>query len=378
MTKILILTVSHGAAHRRAADALKAAFLEIQPGIQVEVRDALWHCARWFRAYYNSYAIPLRYWPGLWRWIEGYQHRQPSMGPARLYRAGSHPLGRYLQAENPDIVIATEVGVGELVAFAKRRARACFFLVALELMDFNRAWIQPEVDFYPVVHPDLGDELAQAGASREKIAACGMPIHPAYRQLPDHNSTRQRLGLQSNLPMLLVLFGGTGFGNPRRIVAEIKKVQAPLQTAFVSGKNSTLEKVLRRLLAGVPNTRVLGWVDNMHEWMVSADLLLSKPGGATVMEAASCGLPLLAFDPLPGNEERTCRWLEKWQVGVWMRSTDEVAPTIERLLASPEERDLLARSAQAIARPHAAFATAAEILRRWESVGAKKAVARDE
>jgi len=28
--------------------------------------------------------------------------------------------------------------------------------------------------------------------------------------------------------------------------------------------------------------------------------LLGKPGGAALMEACACGLPLLAFDPLPG------------------------------------------------------------------------------
>lgn len=377
MSKILILTVSHGAAHRRAAEALKAAFAEVQPTLQVEIADALKHCARWFRAYYDSYTIPLRYWPGLWRRIESYQHRQPSTGPARLYRAGSRPLVRYLQAENPDVVIATEVGVCELVAFAKRHANARFFLVALELMDFNRAWIQPEVDFYSVVHPDLGDELAQAGAPREKILACGMPIHPAYSRLPERNSVRLRLGLPNNLSLLLALFGGTGFGNPQRIVAEIKKIQAPLQTVFVSGKNSALEKELQRLLSGAPNTRVLGWVDNMHEWMAAADLLLSKPGGATVMEAATCRLPLLAYDPLPGNEERTCRWLEKWQVGLWLRSPGEIAPTIERLLTNQEERHLLAERSQALARPRAAFDTAIEILRRWKSAGAKRAATRE-
>ncbi|MGH9327367.1 MAG: MGDG synthase family glycosyltransferase [Terriglobia bacterium] len=365
MPKILILTVSHGAAHRRAGEALRAAFEEIQPASQIEVIDALKLCARWFHAYYDSYIIPLRYWPGLWRWLESYQHRQPSTGPGWLYRAGSQPLRRYLQAENPDIVIATEVGTCELVTFAKRSTSARFFLTALELMDFNRAWVQPEIDFYPVVHPDLGEELAQSGAPREKILACGMPIHPAFSRLPERDSTRLRLGLRGDLPLLLVLFGGTGFGNPGQIVRELKKVQTPLQMAFVSGRNSALEKELRRLLAGVPNACVLGWVDKMHEWMVAADLLLSKPGGASVMEAAACRLPLLAFDPLPGNEERTCRWLEKWQIGVWLRSSAEIAPVVERLLTNREEQDLLARRAGALARPRAAFDVAAEILKRW-------------
>jgi hypothetical protein len=49
--------------------ALRMALLEIQPGIAVDVVDALNRCTPWFRAYYNSYQIPLRYWPSLWGWV---------------------------------------------------------------------------------------------------------------------------------------------------------------------------------------------------------------------------------------------------------------------------------------------------------------------
>ncbi|PYV27226.1 MAG: hypothetical protein DMG24_05150, partial [Acidobacteria bacterium] len=72
---ILILTVPHGASHQGAAGGLARALVEIEPGATVEVVDALRHCAPWFRAYYNSYEIPLKYWPGLWSWIESVQHQ---------------------------------------------------------------------------------------------------------------------------------------------------------------------------------------------------------------------------------------------------------------------------------------------------------------
>jgi processive 1,2-diacylglycerol beta-glucosyltransferase len=92
----------------------------------------------------------------------------------------------------------------------------------------------------------------------------------------------------------------------------------------------------------------------MHEWMSAGDLLLSKPGGATVMEAAACGLPLLVFDPLPGNEERTCAWLEKWQVGLWLRSPSEISASVEQLLQHDEELARLRESSRSLSRPHAA------------------------
>jgi processive 1,2-diacylglycerol beta-glucosyltransferase len=367
MSRILILTTSHGASHRRASEALRKALSETAPGATVKVVDALRRCARWFRAYYDSYEIPLRYWPGLWRRIENYQYQQPSTGPGWLYRLGAKPLFRYIRDLSPDVVVATEVGICELTAIYKREARARFYLIALELMDFNRAWVQPEVDLYPVVHADLGAELVSSGAPPSKVVVTGMPIDPAYGHLPERSTVRACLGVRRNLPQLLALFGGTGHGNPSQITAELKRVRAPFQAVFISGRNAKLEQNLRHLCAGEPDWRVLGWVDNMHDWMRASDLLLSKPGGATVMEAAACGLPLLAFDPLPGNEERTCAWLEKWQAGLWLRSPREISSIVERLFNDRDELARLGETSRSLSRPHAAGELAALIMSSQEN-----------
>lgn len=371
MPGILILTTSHGASHRRASEALKKAFLSLNPNLRVEVMDAIEHCAGWFRAYYDSYAIPLRYWPGLWRAIESRQHQSRSTAPGWLYRLGGKPLFRTIDEFAPGVVIATEVGVCELAALHKRLSRSRYFLVGLELMDFNRAWAQPEVDLYPVVHAGLGEELAAAGAPREKILDCGMPIDPAFARPLSRAQARQKLGLgDDGLPILLVLFGGTGFGNPRRITQALAGIKTPFRAVFIAGRNAALKADLERLsreqpaLPGSPPSLVLGWVDNMQDWMAASDLLLSKPGGGTVMEAAACGLPLLAFDPLPGNEERICRWLERWQAGLWIKSPQELAPQAARLLADAEARAKLRDCAASIARPRGAFAAAEAILQR--------------
>ncbi len=359
---ILILTTPHGASHRRASEALRSAFLEIDSTLDVKVEDALSLCSGWFRAYYNSYAIPLRYWPDLWRRIERTQSQGASTGPAWLYRWGARPLFSYLARVQPKVVVAAEVGVCEIAAMYKRRTHAPFFLVGLELMDFNRAWVQPEVDLYPVVHPDLGLELEAAGAPRAKIFSCGMPIDPRFSHLPDRKEARRQLGVASDLPLILVLFGGSGYGRPRPIVEALQRVRAPFRAVFIAGRNRRLESTLLRMSMDRDAWRILAWVDNVHEWMAAADLVLSKPGGATVMEAAAAGLPFLAFDPLPGNEERTCAWLEKWRVGVWIKSPGQLSAVVERLLEQPGERARLAAQSSSLSHPRAAWDIAKAIL----------------
>jgi processive 1,2-diacylglycerol beta-glucosyltransferase len=360
--KILILTTTHGASHRRASNALRKALLEIRPALTVEVEDALQRCTRWFRAYYSSYEIPLKYWPSLWSRIEGIQHQSKSTGPGWLYRRGAQPLFRFMRSFDPDIVVATEVGVGELASMLKREGGARFRLVGVELMDFNQAWVQPEIDLYLVTHEDLGAELVAAGADPQKVLCSGQPLDPVFASLPPRESTRARLGLNPHLPVLLALFGGTGFGKPRIILEELRKVPQLLQVIFIAGQNLRLEQEARECCARFPRARALGWVDNIQEWMVAADLMLSKPGGATLTEGFACGLPMLAFEPLPGNERRTCAWIERWGVGHWVKRNQDLAPAISRLLSNGAELEQLRERARALARPRAAYVGAEAIL----------------
>jgi processive 1,2-diacylglycerol beta-glucosyltransferase len=360
--KILILSLPHGAAHQRAARAMRAAFNTLRPGAQTEVIDTLQHCTAWFRAYYNSYLIPLTLAPGIWRWIESRQHQADSTGPGWLFRRGAKPLFRYIHQFDPDVVIATEVGTCELAALCKRETGARFMLAGLELMDFNRAWIQPEVDLFLATHADLAAELVAAGADASKVITTGQPLDPAFASLPDRRAAREKLGISQDTVQILILFGGTGHGNPERILAEARKVRQPIEFVMVTGRNRRLEARLRKSYGNAPRMRVLGWVDNMQEWMVASDLMISKPGGGTLTEGFACGLPMLAFDPLPGNEERTCRWIEKWGAGVWIQKPEDLAPRIEALLSPSAQLAALRQKAAALARPYAARDGAVAIL----------------
>jgi processive 1,2-diacylglycerol beta-glucosyltransferase len=365
--KVLILTLTHGAAHQRAAKALRQALLDLRPGALVEVIDTLAHCRRWFKAYYDSYLIPLRYWPRLWSWIESVQHQSDSTGPGWLYRKGARPLFQFIAEYAPDVVVATEVGTCELAALHKRKSSAGFLLAGLELMDFNRAWIQPEVDLYLTTHPDLAEELRAAGAPAEKITTTGQPIDLTFASLPDRAAARARLGIREEARLLLVLFGGAGFGKPERILEELRKVRQPFDAVLIAGRNRKLEARLKEMCREVAHCLALGWVENIQEWMVASDLMIGKPGGATLMEGAACGLPLLAFDPLPGNEERTCRWIEKWGAGRWVKSPQELSRVVEGLLSSPQELAELQAKARALSRPNAARDAALAVLALYEA-----------
>jgi processive 1,2-diacylglycerol beta-glucosyltransferase len=351
----------------RLSRALEKALLQLRPNLNVEVVDALAHCTPWFRAYYNAYEIPLKYWPGLWDYIESHQFEGETTGPWWLYRLGARPLFRFIDAFAPDVVAATEVGLGEIAVIHKRDTGAHYSLVGIETFAFERPWAQPEVDLFVSCPGEVAAQVRSLGVPPEKILECGVPVDPAFDLCRDRPALRERLGLLQNLPVLLVNFGGSGKRKPREVVSELRKLQQPFQVVFISRRDESLRKELLRLTAGMAHTRILSWVDNMHEWMAAADMLLSRAGGGIVAESLNCGLPILVFDAPPGNERRFCHLIERcWHTGYWVQRPGELADRIDQLLRHPRELEQLRSNARQRAYPDAARIAAEAVLHLQE------------
>jgi processive 1,2-diacylglycerol beta-glucosyltransferase len=352
------------------ARVLEKALLELRPDAIVEIIDALAHCRALFRTYYDAFEIPLKHAPWLWERIEERQYRGESTGPLWLYRWGAQPLFRYLESFAPHVVVATEVGLCEMAALHKREAKARYSLVGVGTMDFERPWAQPEVDLFISSPGEIAARLRSAGVPPEKIIECGMPVDPAFTPCADKLSVRGRLGLEPDLPALLVNFGGSGKMQPRQVVSQLRKVARPFQAVFIARRDEKLRAELLRLTATMPHARVLAWVTNMHEWMSAADLLVSRAGSCTVAEALNSGLPILVFDAPPGSERRVSKLLaETWQAGYGVKRPDDIAERIHHLLTHPEELERLRQNAAQHAYPRAAHDAAEAILKITQRKG---------
>ena len=108
--------------------------------------------------------------------------------------------------------------------------------------------------------------------------------------------------------------------------------------------------------------RVVGWADDVASLMRAADLLITKPGGVTISEAALCGLPAVLFDSLPGPEERNAARLASSGAALISRGGEETAAAAISLLRDEPARRAMSLKARQLARPYAAFNIARIIL----------------
>ncbi len=361
--RVFILTLGIGSGHVRAAEVVQRAFYDCLDPVEVRLLDALKVAHSWFLTLYvRPYWWMLHHAPGLWRWLferrQKKQHR--STAPRWLFRFGCRRVLERLKDYAPHLVIVNEIGAAEIAALAKREGWFDAPIIAVQT-DFQTEppWVQPEIDVYCVASEDARAQMVNWGVSPNRILVCGIPVDPSFSAETDRPRLLKALGLDSGKPVVLVMGGGMGPAPLDEIVESLDVCRLPLQVLAVAGHNHELRQTLEQLRRKLTfDLHVFGWTDNVAALMAAADLLVTKPGGLTVAEALSAGLPMIVTHPIPGPEELHVRYLVQQGVAVEAGSLAEIPHFLTRLLDKPEKLEGMSRRQKDLSRPGAAHAVA--------------------
>jgi UDP-N-acetylglucosamine:LPS N-acetylglucosamine transferase len=100
----------------------------------------------------------------------------------------------------------------------------------------------------------------------------------------------------------------------------------------------------------------LGFITNMAEYMVAADILVSKAGPGTISEAAALSLPVMLTSYLPGQEEGNVDYVIDGGFGAFCQDTDPqaVGEEVAQWLNDDGKMKAMSIAAKAKGAPHAA------------------------
>jgi processive 1,2-diacylglycerol beta-glucosyltransferase len=366
------MTLSFGSGHGRAATAVAARLRALSPDADVRVIDALDGAAFWFRAVYVwPYWIMLRRAPGLWRRLfdARLRNRSRHTAPAWTFRHGcARTLGE-IAGFQPDVIVAAEVGAGEIAAIARRRALTNAPIVSV-ITDHQAepAWVAPEVTAYVAADDGVRDQLQMWGARPGQISVCGIPTDSRFEDILDIHSTRERYGCAADVPLVLLMGGGMGPSRMDLVAAGLCASGRPMHVVAVAGHDAGARRRLDRVRPTAPaSLTVCGWIDDVPALMRSAAVLVTKPGGMTTAEAAICGLPTVLFDPIPGPEERNALRLVDAGAGVLTRETVQTTAAVCSILDDPARHRAMSSEASRLATRSAAESAATLILDRAAS-----------
>ena len=81
--------------------------------------------------------------------------------------------------------------------------------------------------------------------------------------------------------------------------------------------------------------------------------MVTKPGGLSISEALVSQLPLIFFNPIPGQELNNIKVLNEYGVGVSCRSVSDIVDEIKRLKSSKDYYLTTLKKTKQLARPNA-------------------------
>ena len=98
--------------------------------------------------------------------------------------------------------------------------------------------------------------------------------------------------------------------------------------------------------------RVLPFTDKVPELMSISSVVITKPGGLTTTEGLVSNLPIIVINPLPGQEEENALFLEKNNVGVWIRKDDNPEVILSQIFNSPNKLEEMKEHTKLLAKPN--------------------------
>jgi len=323
---VLILSASIGGGHNAAAAVLRHD-LELL-GCRVTVLDGFAFATPLLSRYFAwSYPLQLRYAPWLYDWQFSLSHH---VGWTRFSRSlysifAADAFERLCAELRPDVVVSTYPLVTQALSTLREQQRLTVPAVAV-ITDFgvHRLWTAPGIDLHLV---PSSVSAAQVEDATGAVLVMKPLVRPAFREPIDRQKARERLRLQPDEFVTLIVAGAWGIGHVEAIVRDV--AVCDVRAIVVCGKNEHLARRLQRQYSGNPKVRVLGWTDALPELMAAADCLVQNAGGLTCLEAIARGLPILFYRPIAGHGVFNARTMEQAHVAHWIRDAGELRQVLE-------------------------------------------------
>jgi len=372
--KVLILSASAGTGHVRAASAIETVCRRSSGVGEVVNVDALSFTNKLFRDFYSKlYLTLVKDAPTLLGWWYERSDEPWKTDKMRLLldRLNTRPLVRLIAKLQPDITVCTHFMPAEIIShlITQKKIQAKLSIVVTDF-DFHAMWLSRAFHRYFVALDETKAYLTTLGLPPDRITVSGIPVDPAFAVPMVKADLRRKLGLSQDLPVILVSAGALGVNPAEQVVKSLRQLPQKAQVVVVCGKKpEAKDRVMQELARGDQGKvdfKVLGYVNEMPEWMGAADLLVSKPGGMTSAEAMAMGLPMVIYDPIPGQEERNSDQLLEKGVAIKCNEISILGYKVGQLLGDPARLGRMREAAIQMGRPQAAETVVQTLLTETE------------
>jgi len=347
-TQIDLIFFDAGGGHRASATALKALADQEQRGWQlrmVNLRDILepidvFHRLTGVRVedLYNrmlKYGLTIGTGPML---------RAVQFLIRRMHPRNVALLARYWQERRPDLVVSLIPNFNRAIFEGLRiadRARSQpatpMVTILTDLADCPpHFWIERQEQYLICGTAKAAEQaLAMGYPPTRVLRTSGMIVRPEFYRRPEisREQERRRLGLRPDVPTGLVMFGGFGSRRMLTIARRVAEAGVKTQLIFLCGHNQRLREQLSAMKLPFP-CHVEGFTRDIPHLMQLSDYFVGKPGPGSISEALVMDLPVIVERNARTmvQERYNTEWIERHQLGMVLRSFNEIVAGIAQML----------------------------------------------
>ena len=288
---------------------------------------------------------------------------QVTDGPRRVdaltqfvYLSAHRNIVRVLEETRPKLVVSVHPLVNRLIGNARATYRLSFRFVTVvtDLVSLHSSWADPGAELCIVPTEEAYQLLLRRGFPASKLIRTGFPVHPKFAAYPGTRAdARAALGVSGEPFTVLVTSGGVGSGQLRDLVLMLDQAYPAVQLLVVTGKNAALRAELQGL--GLrPSIHIYGFVENMEELMAASDIIITKAGPGTLMEALVMRRPVIVTEAVGMQERGNIDFVLNHELGAFCPTPDRIVPAIAELMDPATYAGTVARLADAVPRDGAA------------------------
>ncbi|MCC6575469.1 MAG: undecaprenyldiphospho-muramoylpentapeptide beta-N-acetylglucosaminyltransferase [Planctomycetes bacterium] len=208
----------------------------------------------------------------------------------------------------------------------------------------------------------------------------GNPLRAAFRDAPSKLKARALLGLEAELPTLLVMGGSQGAQALNRAMSDALKPLSHfggrMQVLHIAGK-ADYEAAASAWKSSNLLHKCVPFTNEPQVWMAASDLALCRAGAGTISELVALGVPAL-LSPYPhaadDHQRANARYIAACDAGAVVPDDELGGGRIFRLVEDFVLNDLrriqMAMACRRLARPNAAVEIADRALRCFGFSGA--------
>jgi 1,2-diacylglycerol 3-beta-galactosyltransferase len=366
---LLFLLADTGGGHRSAARAVSEALEETYPGrFDPVLCDPLAGrgSSRLLRGLTRLYGPLIRVTP--WAWGAIY-HACDSRSVMRLLQRtlltlADRPVAAAVAAHQPAAIVSFHPLTGGVAVKSRQGRDVPVVIVVTDLIASHAAWRAGAADRMALSTAAAQPQRRGDGSAASRWVDTGLPVTSGFRTGPlcerERAGLRRALGVSEQRFLAVLTGGGEGSGGLARRAAAIVRSFDDVQVVVICGRNRRLQRRLTRLAVQVGGRlRVLGFVDNMSDWLHCADVVIAKAGPGTIAEAACCGTPLLLTSHLPGQETGNAQWVTRAGAGLHAPRRWQLLRALGELRRDPAALTAMRAASAGLGRPGAAAGVAA-------------------